>query len=185
MPPRALPLVSLLHANPRLVSGKLPLHPPSAQVMHTVYDSNLRKQLFAELQQLRPKLQVSKLGELIAGFLSPHTRVRANCTCMHAHPTTHQPTNRPPLPQASPCAYILRMFEVLYQKDDDRLYIVLEYCDAGSLDHMIRRWVCLSLCVCVCVCVCVCARVSREHVFSLSLPPLRTPHHILLLSFYF
>ena len=36
------------------------------------------------------------------------------------------------------------MFEVLYEKDDDRLYIVLEYCDAGSLDCMIRRCVCLS-----------------------------------------
>ena len=58
--------------------------------MHTVHDSNLRKQLFAELQHLRPKLQ------------------------------------------ATPCAFILRMFDVLYEKDDDRLYIVLEYCDAGA-----------------------------------------------------
>mmetsp|Transcript_66990 Transcript_66990/g.98006 ORF Transcript_66990/g.98006 Transcript_66990/m.98006 type:complete len:229 (+) Transcript_66990:3-689(+) len=31
------------------------------------------------------------------------------------------------------------MFDVLYEKEDDRLYIVLEYCDAGSLDNMIRR----------------------------------------------
>eukprot|EP00802_Teleaulax_amphioxeia_P008969 Tamp_08982.p1 GENE.Tamp_08982~~Tamp_08982.p1 ORF type:complete len:392 (-),score=73.73 Tamp_08982:1070-2140(-) len=69
----------------------------AVKVMHTVHDSNLRKQLFAELQQLRPKLQETS------------------------------------------CPYILRMFEVLYEKDDDRLYIVLEYCDAGSLDCMIRR----------------------------------------------
>ena len=62
----------------------------AVKVMHTVHDSNLRKQLFAELQHLRPKLQ------------------------------------------ATPCAFILRMFDVLYEKDDDRLYIVLEYCDAGA-----------------------------------------------------
>ena len=69
----------------------------AVKVMHTVHDSNLRKQLHAELQHLRPKLQ------------------------------------------ATPCPYILRMFDVLYEKDDDRLYIVLEFCDAGSLDNMIRR----------------------------------------------
>jgi len=68
----------------------------AVKVMHTVHDPDLRRQLFAELQNISPKLQ------------------------------------------AKPCKNIAKIFDVLYNKDGDRLFIVLEYCNVGSLDKVIK-----------------------------------------------
>eukprot|EP00288_Rhodomonas_lens_P014491 CAMPEP_0177700776 /NCGR_PEP_ID=MMETSP0484_2-20121128/6269_1 /TAXON_ID=354590 /ORGANISM="Rhodomonas lens, Strain RHODO" /LENGTH=298 /DNA_ID=CAMNT_0019211987 /DNA_START=279 /DNA_END=1172 /DNA_ORIENTATION=- len=40
---------------------------------------------------------------------------------------------------ANPSPYIVRIFEVLYEREDDRLYILLELCEAGSLDDCIKK----------------------------------------------
>jgi len=43
------------------------------------------------------------------------------------------------LPQASPCPYIMRMFDVLYEKEDDRLYIVSLFFGGGIYCRFSRK----------------------------------------------
>jgi serine/threonine protein kinase len=80
---------------------------------------------------------------------SPSTGGRSMTVAVKIMETVHNPELRKqllselhlllPRLREKHCPYIARIFEVMYEKLDDRLYIVLEYCHGGSLDAVLRN----------------------------------------------